>query len=762
MDFDIRTAILGLASGNLVSGLILLLFQLDETPSRRIPFLATGKLLQASGWLLLYSRGALPDWLSFTVGNIVLIIGTSYDSWAMYWISQRPVSRSLQAISAVTVIGICTLAMPLTAAARVALTSITVMVFFALGARTMLRGASRSMGLRHYIGWSMALMAVITSVRGLWAMLAPEHFTLFSANSIQLIMFATLYYLMLTNGFGMLLLAKQLDNRELRESEARFRLAFENSNIGMCLVDTQGNLLKVNHQMSKIFGYSQAELEGMHVNDLATAEYMAVSPKVIQQAVENRADHAEFEKEYTHKQGRSVWGQVSSSLVRSIEGDPLYFISHVLDITDRKYAEEALRASEARFRSYFELPLIGIAITSLEKGWLDVNDKLCAMLGYTNAELRQRTWAELTHPNDIEADLAQFNRLLAGEIDGYDLEKRFVHKDGRTIFTHLAVHCVRRPDHSADYVVALLEDITERKQTEAALQKSEARYQDLYEHAPDMYLSVDPQTKLVLRCNQTVVQITGFAKDEIIDHPIFELYHPDCWEQARQAMHTLTSIGFVHDVELQVRCKDGRRLDVSLNMSAVRDASGQIVQSRSSWRDISARKRLEEQMQQQARTDVLTGICNRRYFIDLATSEVSRALRLSRPLTIVLIDLDHFKQINDTYGHAAGDQVLIWFVGVCQKHSRSIDIFARLGGDEFVLLLPETSDDQAYDVVERIRLRLNAQPIDLDGNLISVTISSGIASASNECDSLDALLICADQALYRAKEAGRNCVELQR
>ena len=93
MEFDIRTAILGLAVGNLVFGLILLLFQWDGRDAQRIPYLVTGKLLQGAGWLLLYGRGALPDWLSFTAGNIVLIVGTAYDSWAMYWISDRPVSR---------------------------------------------------------------------------------------------------------------------------------------------------------------------------------------------------------------------------------------------------------------------------------------------------------------------------------------------------------------------------------------------------------------------------------------------------------------------------------------------------------------------------------------------------------------------------------------------------------------------------------------------------------------------------------------------
>ena len=118
MTLDIRTAILGLAVGNLVFGLMLLVFERSEKTSQRIPYLAVGKVLQGAGWLLLYGRGVLPDWLSFTVGNSILIIGTAYDSWAMYWISDRPLSRRQRVSSAVAVVAICVLAAPLSPAGR--------------------------------------------------------------------------------------------------------------------------------------------------------------------------------------------------------------------------------------------------------------------------------------------------------------------------------------------------------------------------------------------------------------------------------------------------------------------------------------------------------------------------------------------------------------------------------------------------------------------------------------------------------------------
>ena len=139
----------------------------------------------------------------------------------------------------------------------------------------------------------------------------------------------------------------------------------------------------------------------------------------------------------------------------------------------RKQAEEALRESEERFRRYFELGLTGMAITSPTKGCLEVNDEICRILGYTREEMLQKTWAEMTHPDDLAADVDKFNRVLAGEVDGYTTDKRWIRKDGRVIDSSISVNCVRRDDGSVDYFVALLQDVTERKQAEAALRASE-------------------------------------------------------------------------------------------------------------------------------------------------------------------------------------------------------------------------------------------------------------------------------------------------
>jgi diguanylate cyclase (GGDEF)-like protein len=147
---------------------------------------------------------------------------------------------------------------------------------------------------------------------------------------------------------------------------------------------------------------------------------------------------------------------------------------------------------------------------------------------------------------------------------------------------------------------------------------------------------------------------------------------------------------------------------------------------------------------------------NRRSFLEKSQVELSRARRLHRPLTLVLMDIDHFKQINDAHGHPCGDQVLVEFSKVCTENIREFDVFARFGGEEFILLMPEADLDQAFQVSERLRLSVAERSIHCDEGNISITASLGIATLGGEHDTLEQIIQRADQALYRAKQAGRN------
>ena len=171
-------------------------------------------------------------------------------------------------------------------------------------------------------------------------------------------------------------------------------------------------------------------------------------------------------------------------------------------------------------------------------------------------------------------------------------------------------------------------------------------------------------------------------------------------------------------------------------------------------------KRAQIQLQEQATTDSLTGIFNRRHFLELAEREFQRTLRYKDDLSLLMIDLDFFKKVNDHHGHAAGDKVLIGFTDICRKNLREIDIFGRLGGEEFAILLPQTSINEAKITAERLRSLVAQSDMDTGNQKLRMTISIGVASLKPEEDKLSAVLKRADDAVYEAKRNGRNQVAL--
>lgn len=238
--------------------------------------------------------------------------------------------------------------------------------------------------------------------------------------------------------------------------------------------------------------------------------------------------------------------------------------------------------------------------------------------------------------------------------------------------------------------------------------------------------------------------------------------HPEDWLSFETTLQGAVAHGKRYNVEVRAKHPNGTTRWLLLTGGNTSTACKEEVEWVSgAIQDITERKRLQEELQKQATTDELTGVTNRRHFLELAHIELRRAIRLKQPLAVALIDLDHFKTINDTHGHMAGDQALRVFTKICLQNKREIDVFARIGGDEFTLLLPETSSEHAHEVVLRIRRALADTRLDFAGRPVSISLSAGIASLSNNQETFEILLSRADQALYQAKETGRNRIVVE-
>ena len=291
---------------------------------------------------------------------------------------------------------------------------------------------------------------------------------------------------------------------------------------------------------------------------------------------------------------------------------------------------------------------------------------------------------------------------------------------------------------------------------EAQSQRDEVR--DLYDHAPCGYHSLDKEGRIV-RMNQTELGWLGRSLEEVLGRPYTDFLSEQSQQVFRERFPEFARDGYIRDLEMELIKGTGSPMPILISATAIRDAQGNFLASRTTVFDNTEQKMNEAQLERLARTDVLTSLSNRRDFYERAQQEVARAKRSGKAFSLMLLDVDFFKKINDQYGHAGGDEVLRRLSRVLSDLLREVDTPARLGGEEFVVLMPETPLEGARLVAERVRAGMEATVVELgDGRLIRFTVSIGLAQWADGEDDIDVPLHRADEALYRAKAGGRNQV----
>lgn len=290
---------------------------------------------------------------------------------------------------------------------------------------------------------------------------------------------------------------------------------------------------------------------------------------------------------------------------------------------------------------------------------------------------------------------------------------------------------------------------------EDALRESERRVRQLQENLPvGIYRAGEDGT--IETANPALLSMMGYESFAELENAALDAVWVD--PQARSVLiERLRDEGAVIGYTASLRRKDGSELIGSFDARGTFDAQGRLLYFDTIVQDMTERVRAQRELERLARIDTLTGLFNRQYLMTRLAAEVARAARYPHPLCLMIIDLDHFKAVNDTYGHLAGDQVLTAAASVLAGSLRATDFTGRYGGEEFCVVLPETSADEAALVAERIRATLANTPVTLQGGAsVRVTCSIGLAEA--QAPDIDALVACADAALYEAKRRGRNRV----
>jgi len=465
-------------------------------------------------------------------------------------------------------------------------------------------------------------------------------------------------------------------------------------------------------------------------------------------------------------------------------------------------AKRSIQSSESKFKTLFENAAIGISMIKPNGSWLEVNEELCRIVGYSKQALSAMTFQDITFHEDLNTDLNLLDQLVAGKLDRYQLEKRYVKQSGEPVWVELTVTKQLTANGELDYFVAIVKDIQSAKETEAALallrktleekvsqrtaelkqanksmlaayqekiaseqllQNAELELRTILDNANDAYVCMDADG-VVKAWNKQAEHIFGWADEEAIGRKLDKLIIPNELQQAHQAGMRRFALEKQSDmmgkrIELEGMRKDGVRIPIELQVNVL-EINEQILFT-SFLRDITDRKQLESLLKNEARNDPLTGLPNRRKLEEILPVAVQRARANQTMLSILFVDLDGFKLINDTYGHNVGDMLLREVANRIDKSTRQSDTVARYAGDEFIIVLEGVSQVADTNRIAEKILHAISEPFHFNQITLNITVSIGIAcygSESSKETQPAELIRQADKAMYTAKRNGKNGV----
>ena len=463
------------------------------------------------------------------------------------------------------------------------------------------------------------------------------------------------------------------------------------------------------------------------------------------------------------------------------------------------HSAAAFAASEARLKTAFALAPTGIAAVAGNGRFLSLNSAFCSIVGYEADELMTLSFQDITHPDDLDSDLNLLRQLTHGEIDRYQLEKRYRHKDGTSVWVDLHVAKLLSVNGDLEYYIATVQNIQRRKETEASLQalrhgleqrveertaellranemlshtmlqrlqadrelrQREAELSAVLEHASDAYVSID-ESGAIRAWNRMAETTFGWSRDEALGQSFEKLVIPATMREAHLAgWRRYRSAGddeaLRQRLEISALRRDGTAFPVEVRISPVEIDGHRFFSV--FLHDITERKAMAERREKEALTDTLTGLPNRRSLLEYLPNAMARARRTGVPLGVLFLDLDGFKAVNDTFGHEIGDLLLQIVAERLKTCLRETDAVFRLAGDEFTAVVEgQFGGTQDAEQLAKKLIQLINEPVLIGAATVQVGVSIGIAVfRRDDPRTATQLLREADSRMYEAKQAGKG------
>lgn len=518
-------------------------------------------------------------------------------------------------------------------------------------------------------------------------------------------------------------------------------------------VRPDGAIAWVNPAFSRITGYSFEGAVGRKVWEFRCPEEIEEGSRNFQVNVDGRR----FESRWRTRDDRTIHLSWTTRSLYNADGSLHLRVGTAQDVTAERETEK--RADDLSL--LLDRSMDAIILISNQRRIIYCNQAACDLYLMSREEM-------LGQPNDIfipeseTARLAEFGMAIRRDKKPVEIDTWRRRGDGIQIPVHLRVTPLIDDDGKITAMASVSFDISDRMALEERERQAAERAQllaDLVENLSDPVFHIRPDGTIGY-VNSACERVYGHTKEEMLNQPSSMLRPDDRVALMARYIREVQQNSQPVVLETEALHKDGRRIPMELRSTTLRDAEGKVLGIGSVVRDMTLQKELEAELRRAADTDALTGLANRHRFSRVADAEARRAMRYGHGLAVIVCDIDHFKSVNDRYGHAGGDQALKAFAGTVSDCLRQpIDVLGRVGGEEFAVILPETDLSGAWRVAERIRSAVEKLQVRHDGRTFGLTVSLGISLFRNGETSLEEAMKRADDALYKAKKNGRNRVE---